>query len=593
MNDNVKLAEQLGIDLRGNLSGVVDTVCPICSHTRKKSTLPCLRVNLNEGWYKCAHCEWKGSLMSGNEANKRVYVPNTTAKAIKQGEYKPDQLNDLTGPALDYFNNRGISKETLFVTGVRSCYKWMPQYQKEVETVAFPFIKKNMRVNTKYRTSTKDMAQDKNGEKCFYNFEVLERKPKRIYITEGEIDTLTLIECGYKDSISVPDGAPNPTANNLDNKFSYFTEEAMKLFEQIQEIVLVTDNDENGRFLESELKRRIGIDKCLFIQYPEGCKDINDVLVKEGPEAVEDVLMSARHCPITGVKTFRDFKREIKNMRDGVTDHYYKTGCDDMDRHLKIKTGQLNIVTGSPGSGKSEWVDELIINTVKEYGLKWVIFSPENNPSAVYFRKLASKYCRKSFDRMTDIEVDIATDDLSDHIQLLVDSEEEDISIDYILQRVKALVFRHGIKGVVLDPWNEILNETGAREDLYISKVLRKIKRFARVYDLTFWIVAHPKNPKMLNDGSYPRITAYDIVGGYAWFAKADNLFSVWRDKQDYRKPVEIDIQKIKQKTDGKEGICYLNYDYESGTYTGAGSSLDDPSEVVDLGGSNINGFTP
>ena len=278
-------------------------------------------------------------------------------------------------------------------------------------------------------------------------------------------------------------------------------------------------------------------------------------------------------------------------MRDGITDNYYKTGCDDMDKHLKIKTGQLNIVTGSPGSGKSEWVDELVINTVKEYGLKWVIFSPENNPSAVYFRKLAAKYCRKSFDRMDDTEIDIATEDLSDHIQLLVDSEEEDISIDYILERVKALVFRHGIKGVVLDPWNEILNETGAREDLYISKVLRKIKRFARVYDLTFWIVSHPKNPKMLNDGSYPRITAYDIIGGYAWFAKADNLFSIWRDKGDYRKPVEVSVQKIKQKTDGKLGTCFLHYDYESGTYTGAGSSLDDPSEVVDLGGQNVNGF--
>jgi len=586
----MSIFDDVGINTGGRV-GEIKTLCPQCSHTRKKNTDPCLSVNTIDMIWFCQHCNWDNKGMGGNEANKRVFVPNTTPKHKIQGEYKPDQLKDLTSTVLAFFDKRGISEGTLFNTGVRSCFKWMPQYKKEVETIAFQFIKNNQRVNTKYRTSTKDMSQDKNGVKCFYNFEALERTPERIYITEGEIDALTLIECGYKDVLSVPDGAPNPTANNLDNKFSYFTEEAMELFKKIKEVVLVTDTDENGRFLEKELKRRIGADKCLFVNYHDGCKDINDVLVKEGCEAVEDVMIGAKHCPIAGVKTFRDFRREIQNMRDGVSDHYYKTGCDDMDRHLKIKTGQLNIVTGSPGSGKSEWVDEIVINTIKNYGLKWVIFSPENNPSAVYFRKLAAKYSRKSFDRMSDVEVEIATEDLSDHIQLLVDSDEEDISIDYILERVKALVFRHGIKGVVLDPWNEILNETGAREDLYISKVLRKIKRFARVYDLTFWIVAHPKNPKMLNDGSYPRITAYDIVGGYAWFAKADNLFSVWRDKANHNNPVEIDIQKIKQKTDGKEGICYLRYDYESGTYTGAGSSLDDPSAVIDLGGQSVNGF--
>jgi len=579
--------QELGIEIRG--SGQHKTKCPECVRRGKTQGVSDLSVDPAQGLFNCHKCTWNNGDITGQKT--QTYIPQPPKPKI-QGEYRPDQLSDLTEAALGYFDKRGISKETLFKTGVRSCQKWMPQYKKEVETIAFQFIKSNQRVNTKYRTAKKEMTQDKNAAKCFYNFEVLERKPKRIYITEGEIDTLTLIECNYLDSISVPDGAPNPSVNNLDNKFSYFTEEAMKLFDKIQEVVLVTDNDENGRFLEKELKRRIGADKCLFINYPEGCKDINDVLVKEGPEAVEDVLNDARHCPIDGVKTFRDFKREIQNMRDGVSCKYYETGCSDMDKHLKIKMGQLNIVTGSPGCGKSEWVDEIVVSTAKQYGLKWVIFSPENNPSEVYFRKLAAKYHIKSFDSMNDSEINEATDYLSDHIQLLVDSEEEDISIDYLLERVKSLVFRHGINGVVLDPWNEILNETGAREDLYISKVLRKIKRFSRLYDITFWIVAHPKNPKMLNDGSYPRITAYDIVGGYAWFAKADNLFSVWRDKDNHLNPVEISIQKIKQKTDGKEGICYLHYDYESGTYTGAGSSLDDKSEVQDCGGMNVNGFT-
>ena len=584
--------EDVGINTGGR-TGEIKTLCPKCSHTRKKKNDPCLSVNTIELVWNCFNCSWTNEGIQTKEAQRRSLVPNNIVKTKKSTPYKETPLEDLSTGAIEFFEKRGISEEVLRREQIKVSEKWFPQTKDMHKCIAFPFFKGNKRVATKYRDHKKNMTQDAGGEKCFYRFDEM-KIGKNIYITEGEIDALTLVECGFSDGVtSVPDGAPNPTANNLDNKFSYFTEEAMKIFDDAERVYLVVDNDENGRFLESELKRRIGVHKCLLVDYPVGCKDINDVLLKLGHDAVSNVIENAELMPIDGVKTFRDFKQQIKDMRDGVIDNYYETGCDDMDKHLKIKTGQLNIVTGSPGCGKSEWVDEIMVNTVKQYGLKWIIFTPENNPPNVYFRKLASKYCGKSFDELSDNEVDISTEHLSDHIQLLVDSEDEDISIDYLLNRVKEAVFRHGIKGVVLDPWNEILNESGAREDLYISKVLRRIKRFSRKYELTFWIVAHPKNPKMLNDGSYPRITAYDIVGGYAWFAKADNLFSLWRDKNNLKKPVEVNIQKIKQKTDGREGICYLHYQYDSGNYIGAGSSLDEKPICEDMGGVNVNGIEP
>jgi twinkle protein len=470
MHNNVNLAEKLGIDLRGNMHGAVNTTCPQCSHTRKKSTLPCLKVDLNEGWYKCAHCEWKGSLEGANKAH--TYIPQPS-KPKKQGEYRPDTLRALKTNEITFFEKRGINEKTLFNAGVRGCDKWMPQYKKEVATVAFQFIKGNKRVNTKYRTSQKDMSQDANAEKCFYNFEALEKKPKRIHITEGEIDALTLMEINFKDVVSVPDGAPNPTANNLDNKFSYFTEEAMKLFDEVQEIVLVTDNDENGRFLESELRRRLGIDKCLFIQYPEGCKDINDVLVKEGPEAVEDVLLAAKHYPVDGLHTFADYEQEIIDMYNGVQQQYWKTGWPHMDKHLKVKGGQLNIVTGTPGSGKSEWVDDLMINTVHSYGAKWAVFSPENYPVKVYFRKLSEKYESMNFSQFQEATLKNSIAELSNHIHLIVDNDKDDVTMDYLFERIRTLVFRKGIKAVVIDPWNEISHVMGEREDQYLAKMLK------------------------------------------------------------------------------------------------------------------------
>jgi len=579
-------AIELGINLNGSVSGIVDSICPQCSHTRKKSNLPCLRTNLDEGWYKCAHCEWKGSLKGA--INKQPYMPQPTKKKI-QGEYQPTKTKELTATVLAFFDKRGISERTLRQEAVCCADVYFHSHKEVMNCIGFQFIKNNQRVNTKYRLADKSMSQDKNGEKCFYRWDSM-KDQKRIYITEGEIDALTLVECGFgAGAISVPDGAQNPDAVNMDLKFSYFTDEAMKVFDATQEIVLVVDNDENGRFLENELKRRIGIDKCLRVKYPDGCKDINDVLVKEGPEAVEDVLLAAEHFPVSGLNTFKDYESEIIDMYNGVAEAHYTTGWHHMDKHLRVKTGQLNIVTGTPGSGKSEWVDDLMINTVQNHGMKWAVFSPENYPVKVYYRKLAEKFEDKNFKDFDESTVKNSISELSNYVNLIVDNDKDEVTMDYLFERIRALVFRKGIKGVIIDPWNEIQHEIGAREDLYLAKMLRKVKRFIRKYDLSFWLVAHPKNPQRNKDGNYNKITAYDIAGGYTWNAKADNIFSVWRDRADNTKPVEVDILKIKFKTDGELGTCKFFYQYATGKFNSCATSLEQ-HEPVDCGGETING---
>jgi twinkle protein len=278
-------------------------------------------------------------------------------------------------------------------------------------------------------------------------------------------------------------------------------------------------------------------------------------------------------------------------MYNGVQQQYWTTGWPHMDKHLKVKGGQLNIVTGTPGSGKSEWVDDLMINTVHNYGAKWAVFSPENYPVKVYFRKLSEKYESMNFSEFQEATLKNSITELSNHIHLIVDNDKDDVTMEYLFERIRTLVFRKGIKAVIIDPWNEISHVMGEREDQYLSKMLRKIKRFIRKYDLSFWLVAHPKNPQRNKDGNYNKITAYDIAGGYTWNAKADNIFSVWRDRTDNKKPVEVDMLKIKYKTDGELGTCRFFYQYATGKFQSCGSSLDDLTKVEDRGGKSVNGW--
>src|SRR5688500_6049465 len=74
----------------------------------------------------------------------------------------------------------------------------------------------------------------------------------------------------------------------------------------------------------------------------------------------------------------------------------FKTGWRPLDPYYTVVPGQLTIVTGWPGSGKSEWVDALAVNLL-DAGWGFAFFSPENQPYELHLAKLAVKCSGKPF----------------------------------------------------------------------------------------------------------------------------------------------------------------------------------------------------
>lgn len=56
-------------------------------------------------------------------------------------------------------------------------------------------------------------------------------------------------------------------------------------------------------------------------------------------------------------------------------------------------------------------------------------------------------------------------------------------------------VRRFGIRGLVIDPYNELDHQRPSfmSETEYVSQMLTKIKRFAQHHDVHVWFVAHPR----------------------------------------------------------------------------------------------------
>lgn len=552
------------IDLRGATHGEVDTTCPECSSSRRKKHARCLSVNVDKGTWLCHHCGWSGGLAEGE---KRLEV------AWRKPQYRrPEPLPVKLDPVVEWFAERGIPKAVLERNRVTAAKVYMPQVEDHVGAAAFPYYRGNELVNVKYRDRAKNFRMEAGAERILYGLNDID--PARCVIVEGEIDKLSVEVAGILSCVSVPDGAPSETAKDYASKFS-FLEADREVLESVREWIIAVDNDGPGKRLEDELSRRLGREKCKRVTWPGDCKDANDVLRSFGPEVLRECIEHAEPFPIAGVFTVDDVSDRILHLYRHGWEKGVSTGWEEVDRHYTVRPGEFTVVTGMPNSGKSNWLDALLVNLAQAHGWRFALFSPENQPLEDHMARMCEKWARAPFGdgpgiRMDEGSLAQAMGWVREHFMWILPDDDLEWTIDTVLERAKALVFRKGIRGLVIDPWNELEHALppGMTETIYTGTMLKRIRQFARRHGVHVWIVAHPQ--KLYRDketGNYPVPSLYDISGSAHWRNKADNGVVVWRDFGDANTPVEIHVQKVRFRQIGSVGMAKLRYERSTGTY--------------------------
>ncbi len=546
----------VGINIKYGARGQVKTTCPQCSPTRKKKNYPCLNVNVDDGVWNCWHCGWSGKLKNPEPIRKIVEVkPKVTPN------FKPQLLDE---EALKYLEARGITPEVAARNQISLANKWMPQREADVKCIAFPYLRDGKVVNVKYRDKHKYFTQESGAERTWYKYDDI--NPKETIITEGEFDALALEVAGFRNGISVPDGAPTSTAKNLTQKFAFLDVEDERI-DAVEKFIIAVDADGPGRKLEEELARRLGKERCYTVRWPEGCKDANDVLVEHGAEALAKIIKEAQPYPVDGIFELADMSVDLDEIYEKGLPAGLTTGWANVDDFYRPMEGQWTLVTGVPGMGKSEWLDALVMNMSQEHFWVTGVCSPENQPISFHASKLMEKYAGKRLHKMTREEYDAAKEWVNTFFKFIL---PEDRTLESLLSKAKLLVKRYGMKGLIIDPYNEITHthrKEGISETEYISEFLAQLRGFCRSMGVHIWLVAHPTKLQKGMDGRYPVPTGYDIAGSAHFFNKADNIIAVHRDKSNPDAPSEIHIQKIRSRWLGQLGQTNLTWDRHSGKY--------------------------
>lgn len=528
--------------------------CPECLENRKKKNTKPFRVNSEKNGGYCYHCE----------TSFVEYKPFKTEKTYFVPEWK--NITNLTDKSVKYFTGRMISQQTLNKMKVYSDSEYMPQFNKNIEVICFPYFYNEKLINIKYRGASKSFKLVKDSELIFYNIDCVS-KFDEIIIVEGEIDCLSFIEIGLDNCISVPNGASGKDMPFIDNYIELFKD---------KKLIIAVDNDLRGTELKNELIRRFGSENCYIINF-EDCKDANEVLTRKGGLELRNIIQNKKEIPISGIIEIDSKYDDIYNLYINGLEKGKTIGIKEIDDIITWELGRLATWTGIPSHGKSSIVDLINVLLNLLYGWKVAYFSPESYPIKYHYARIHSLFSGRPFKAISDQDksnFEGIFNYINDNFSFIY--PEDNFRFENILEKAQYLVKTKGINVLTIDPYNNLehTKNKGESDTDYVGRVLYELTKFGKKNNCLIHLIAHPTKMKKQLNGKYEKPNMYDINGSANFYNKSDYGISIYRHFDDNPR-IEFDVLKVKWKHLGEGGSAEFRYNYNNGRLEDVNSSID------------------
>lgn len=494
-------------------------------------------------------------MQSGSTAAKQSGIAGTAGS----------QAAPLSAAARDFAGKRGLSAETLGLLGVASGSVFFPDAGEKLEAVFFRYQQgwKARSLNKKH------FVAEKGFKLAFWNLDrVLAGQAKEIFIVEGELDACALVEAGVPPDrvLSVPNGAKERPADSPKDQRGYeYVAEALKAgLSRATRFVWCGDSDEPGRALRSDMARLLGSSRFHYVDWPEGCKDANDMLLSDGPEALLDrVSEGALPWPINGVY-------HLSEIPALAPLSVWNPGFPEWERKVFLAPRTMSVVTGHPGHGKTALWQQIWFQIVRDYSVPVAMASFETKAKPHIQRQLRTLLSGKLEKNMTHEEKAKADAWIEERYLFIIHPEERP-TLEWVLDMAEVAVVRHGAKIIQIDPWNRMEAARGKDESEteYIGRCLRACHAFAHDMGVHFQILAHPAKMDSKRRGDAPELE--DISGSKNWHNMVDQGFVVHRPEMfdGGQRKTEAMLLHMKARFDELGYPCQLNlnYDLERGRY--------------------------
>lgn len=345
---------------------------------------------------------------------------------------------------------------------------------------------------------------------------------KKILITEGELDAMSVDQmCPDIPTLSMPSGASNLDWINND----------YDRLQQFETIYLLTDMDTAGEQAAQKIAKRLGLTRCFRVSLPEGYKDANDFLVSKehNKPSFESLLESARTYDPKQLRSASDYAYGVAEeiARFDVESNSNNFLWPDMP--FRFRNGEMTVVTGYPGHGKSQGVYQMLLHEMIVNERKVCIASFEIPAKNMLFNLL---WMLKGFSPKTDtIEQELKI--FEDRLWFIESDEDNTASWAGLKEDFLYANRRFGCDLFVVDALMHITKKGDAEGTDLVAKQAAK---FCVVNDASMILICHSDAKKRGND-HVPEVE--DILGGQGIGGAAHNVISFWRNKEKERKSEE------------------------------------------------------
>ncbi len=442
----------------------------------------------------CFSCKAYEPNPLGGNTMEQAKIERTT----KSPEEIQKELEEIASYPIKGLDDRKIGAGTMKYFG---CHVSLDgERQEEVEVHYYPYddITTGELSGYKVRIVEGKRIFSLGGLKNVYPFgwkKALESGSPRLYITEGEIDAMSLFSVIMQKNKGTQYEGNTPAVVSIPHGAASASRDIGKILPELRkhfkEVVLVFDQDDAGRASVEDVLRIAPDFKVATVPG----KDVNQCVVEGHVKALINAVMFKADVPKNTRLVYAEdlFEAAKKPAEFGMTWPWKET--TKLTRGIRL--GETIYVGAAPKMGKSEVVNAIAAHLIKEYGLKVLMAKPEE-ANAKTVKLLAGKIAEAIFHDpnipFDEPAYDRACELMRGKVVLL--NLYQHLGWETLKGDIRAAAAQ-GVKAVFIDPITNLTNGMdSATANTKLQEIAQELAAMALDLNIVIFIFCHLRNPE-------------------------------------------------------------------------------------------------